>query len=190
MIEKLKQKNKAQELSRARYLFPRRAEEPSIARLRFKKAQEEFVGFALIIIIVAVILLVFLSFSIKQPRENLQSYEVESFLQTALQYTTDCKNNYEFLPVQKLIVACIQEETCIDGRKTCDALNETLIGIVGEGWGVGKEYPTKAYELGINTEEQKLLNLRDGNITRNYKSASQNFSKSGNSIQIYFRAYS
>ena len=175
-IIKTNRNNKAQELSRARWLCP-------------KRAQEEFVGFALIIIIVAVILLVFLSFTLRQPKANVQSYEVESFLQTALQYTTDCRNNYESLPLQKLIVACIGEETCADGRETCNALNNTLREMIGEGWGVGEEYPTKAYELRVITENKTILDIEEGNLTRSYKSAVQDFSKSGNSIQIYFKAY-
>ena len=44
-----------------------------------KKAQSEMVGFALIIIIVAVVLLVFLSASVRNSNDdNTQSFEVES----------------------------------------------------------------------------------------------------------------
>jgi len=56
-----------------------------------KKAQEEMVGFALIIIVVAVILLVFLSIGLrKDGREDVESYEVASFIQSLLQYHTSC----------------------------------------------------------------------------------------------------
>jgi len=168
---------KAQELSRARCLS-------------FKKAQEEFVGFALIVVIVSVIMLVFFSFTLNQPPTNLQSFEVVSFLQTTLQYTTDCRDNQEFLPVQKLISACAEKESCIDERDMCSVLNETLVDIIHESWGVGEDSPTKAYELKIIVEEQEILSLREGNITKNYKSALQDFSKSVNSVQIYFKAYS
>ena len=158
--------------------------------IKNKQAQEEFVGFALIIVVVAVIMLVFFSFTLRQPQENVQSYEVESFLQTALQYTTDCRDNYEFLPLQKLIISCIEKENCIDGREMCGVLNETLTNVINEGWGVGEDYPTKAYELKILTENQTILNLKAGNITNNYKGAMQDFSKGGNSVEVYFKAYS
>ena len=44
-----------------------------------KLGQEEMIGFVLIIILVAIIILVFLSFSLKKPvKDNVESYEVES----------------------------------------------------------------------------------------------------------------
>src|SRR3989338_7985995 len=56
-----------------------------------KRSQEEMVGFALIIILVSIILLVFLAFSLsKSKTESTESYEVNSFLQSTLQYTTAC----------------------------------------------------------------------------------------------------
>ena len=65
--------------------------------IKRKKAQEEMVGFALIIILVAVILLIFLGFSLRdQEKETIESYEVESFIQSFLQYTSDCRDNLEF----------------------------------------------------------------------------------------------
>ncbi len=46
-----------------------------------KKAQEELVGFALIIIIVAVILLFLIVFSLRSnEKEAVESYEVNSFI--------------------------------------------------------------------------------------------------------------
>ena len=56
------------------------------------KGQEEMVGFALIVIIVAIILLVIIGLSLgtRGNREAVQSYEAESFLSAALQYTSNC----------------------------------------------------------------------------------------------------
>ena len=65
-----------------------------------KRAQEEMVGFALIVIIVSVILVIFLGFSLRdQGKENVESYEVESFIQSFLQYTSECRDNFNFLSV-------------------------------------------------------------------------------------------
>ncbi|MBI2057207.1 hypothetical protein HYT91_03060 [Candidatus Pacearchaeota archaeon] len=59
-----------------------------------KIGQEEMVGFALIIILVSVILLVFLAFSLNKPKtEATESYEVNSFLQSSLQYTSSCQTS-------------------------------------------------------------------------------------------------
>ena len=54
----------------------KKAQEPN--SMSFKKAQEEIVGFSMIIVIVAVILLIFLSFSLKSPpKSEVESFEVE-----------------------------------------------------------------------------------------------------------------
>jgi len=159
--------------------------------IRKNKAQEEMVGFALIIIIVAVILLIFLGFFLRKPQKDIvESYEVESFIQAFLQYTTDCKYNLEYLSIQKLIFKCNEKETCLDGRETCDVLNSTLEGIVEESWEVEGDRPVKGYELRIIlNEEEELLLLKKGNITRDYKGAMQDFSKGGDSIEVLFTAY-
>ena len=92
-----------------------------------KKAQEEMVGFGLIIVIVAVILLVFLWFFLVKPgQQNLENYEAESFIQAALQYTTDCESRYGYFEVQELIFECYEEKTCLSGEDACMVLNSTL----------------------------------------------------------------
>jgi hypothetical protein len=152
-----------------------------------KRAQEEMVGFALIIILVAVILLVFLGFSLRdQEKEAVESYEVESFIQSFLHYTSDCRDNLEFLPVQKLISSCSNNQRCLDGRLACDVLEQTLKGIVEESWKTGAERPVKSYELKINSFEEEILELKEGNITANSKGSVQFLP---NSIEIFFTAY-
>jgi len=155
-----------------------------------KKAQEEMVGFALIIIVVAVIMLVFLGFSLKgQQKEAVENYEVDSFIQSFLQYTTDCRDNREYLSVQKLIFGCSNKESCLDGRESCEVLNSILIDIVQESWKTGEERPIKGYKLEINTNEEQILIIEQGNITRNFKGSSQDFYTRENFVEIFFNAY-
>ncbi len=155
-----------------------------------RKAQEEIIGFGLIIIIVAVILLVFLGFSLRdQQKEPVESYEVESFIQASLQYTTDCRDNLEYLSIQKLIFNCNNKELCLDGRNTCDVLNTTLKKIVEESWKIKGDRPVKAYRLNITSNEKEMLLIKQGNTTNNYKGSIQDFSRGGNSIEIFFTAY-
>jgi len=152
-----------------------------------KKAQEEMVGFALIIIIVAVILLIFLGFSLRNgEKEAVESYEVESFLQIFLQYTTDCRDNLESLSVQKLINDCRKENTCLDGRKSCDVLNETLKEIVEKSWKVENGSSVKGYNLRISSNEEEMINLNKGNQTFSSKGAIQYLS---GDTEISFKAY-
>ena len=157
---------------------------------RATRGQEEMVGFALIIIIVAVILLIFIGFSLRNPqKENVESYEVDSFIQAFLQYTTDCKdlNNLQYRLVQNLIADCSDNEKCFDERDTCDVLNSTLKGIVEESWKVVGDWPVKGYELEIKSDEAVILLIKKGNVTKNYKSSMQPLGKKD--INILFTAY-
>lgn len=152
-----------------------------------KKAQEEMVGFAVIVIIVSVILVIFLGFSLRdQGKEDVESYEVESYIQSFLQYTSECKDNFGFLSVQELIYDCNNNKICLDGKKTCDILDETLKDITKESWRIGKERPVKGYELKINGLNKNILEFKEGNITGNSKGALQYLP---NSIEITFTAY-
>lgn len=158
-------------------------------KLKNKTAQEEMIGFALIIIIVAVILLVFLGFFLKNSqKEDIESYEVDSFIQAFLQYTTDCRdyNELEYLSIQKLIFDCANEKKCLDDRRACEVLNSTLTEIVEESWKVGEDRPIQGYELKIASNEEEILLLKKGNITKNYKGSAQYLPKE---VDIYFIAY-
>ncbi|MBA7653201.1 hypothetical protein ES703_61045 [subsurface metagenome] len=155
-----------------------------------KKAQEEIVGFALIIIIVAVVLLFFLNFYIRSgEKESVESYEADSFIQAFLHYTTECEDYLEYLSVQKLIFECNNDASCLDDRKACEILNSTLKGIVDESWPIGEDRPVKGYELKITANQEEVVSFMEGNTTGNYKGAKQDFARSGDSIEILFRAY-
>jgi len=155
-----------------------------------KRGQEEMVGFALIIIIVAVILLIFLGFSIRNSqRESVESYEIESFIQATLQYTTSCEDYFGYLSVQETIFDCSENQVCQNGKSSCDVLEDTLKGILAESWNVEGDRPVKGYELKITSNEQEILSLSEGNQTRNSKGAMQNLEKAGNEIEFYFTTY-
>ena len=155
-----------------------------------KHAQEEMVGFALIIIIVSVILLIFLSFSLRSSeRMEIQSYEVEGFIQSFLQYTSDCEDSLEALSVQKLIFSCDDNEKCLDGRSACEAMDFTLKEICEKSWTVGEDTPVRGYELRITSDESEIFLFNKGNVTQNYKGAIQDFVKRGKNYEISFNVY-
>jgi len=156
---------------------------------KYKKAQEEMVGFALIIIIVAIILLVLLSISLRKPQEGIQSYKVDSFIQAFLQYTSDCNDDFGSLDIKDLISECEEKETCLDGRNSCEVLDSTLKGIVEESWKVGADRPIVGYELKILSNNEEIFLLTEGNVTRNYKGSVQPFSKRGSNFEVFFTAY-
>ncbi len=155
-----------------------------------KRSQEEMVGFALIIILVSVILLVFLAFSLNKPKTETESYEVNSFLQSTLQYTSDCKDNLEYFSVQDLVFECELKNKCSNGEESCKILNETLTDILKESWPTGEDRPDKGYELIIDTGEESILKIQEGNLTKSCRGSSQDFSKSKKDFKINFRACS
>ena len=160
--------------------------------MKSKFGQEEIVGFALIIIMVAVILLVFLGFSLKKPpKEPIESYEVESFIQAFLQYTSDCRDagNLEYLSIRKLIFDCNNNKMCLDETPACEVLESTLTEITEESWKVEEDRPIQGYNLTITVNGEDLLFFEKGNITNNYRGSMQDFVKSGSSFDISFTAY-
>jgi hypothetical protein len=156
-----------------------------------KKAQEEMVGFALILIIVAVIFIVLLAVYIKRPQvENVGSPEVSSFLQSSLQYTTICEQDIGNVTIQSLISKCNQKEECLYNKDPCKVLNDTLKGIIIESWNIGPENPVRGYNLIINISNKQFLNLTGGVVTNNYKSSEQDLGKEEGLISLLFHAYS
>jgi hypothetical protein len=157
--------------------------------IKLKKGQEELVGFGIIIIIVSIILLVFLSLSLSSPNTmEIQSYEVEGFIQAFLQQTSDCKDSLDFLSVQELIFSCDNDDICFNNQSACDAMNFTLTKICENSWNVGVNTPIKGYELRITSKDMDF-SINKGNITQNYKGAMQDFAKRGQDYEVSFKTY-
>ena len=156
--------------------------------MKNNKAQEEMVGFALIIIIVAVILLIFLGISLRSPqKEPVESYEVNSFIQTFLEYTSDCRDVNDYFTIQDLIYGCNEGETCLNGKTACETLNSTLTDLAKEAWLVGGERPSKGYALNITMDNSEIYSLKRGNRTSNYKGGVEYLTKD---VNIFFTIYS
>ena len=152
-----------------------------------KRAQEEMVGFALIIIMVAVILLIFLGFSLnKSEKEDLKSYEVGSFLNAVLSYTTECRDerNFEFVSIRNLILDCSSGLSCYDGKDTCEILESDLKQITEKSWDLTRY---KGYEMKLMIQNRTLIPIIKGGIlTANSKGYLENIEE----VDIMFKAYS
>lgn len=97
------------------------------------KAQQEMVGFVLIVVLVVVALMVFLVIAIRQDKTIQDDTEVKSILDSIMKYTTECSinknSNYE--SVGDLFKSCYDNSKCVNlGIPSCDYLNETMIKIV------------------------------------------------------------
>lgn len=139
-----------------------------------KKAQEEIIGFAIIIVIVAVIALIFLGISLNKPQEDfVESYEAESFLQVMLSYTSDCSSSRtDNMQIRELIGSCADNNVCVDGRQSCEVLEQTIKGILDKTWPVGENRPNAGYKMTIIEDNEEILKIEKGNKTSSYKGSS------------------
>ena len=126
-----------------------------LIKMKNKKAQEEMIGFGVIIALVSIVLLVLLFFSVNSGEDSYDSEKVNSFVQSILSYTTDCqKYQGTYLDIEGLIYSCANNETCVNnGNNSCETLNSNLDNIVNSTWPAGEKWPTKGYELIINSNE-------------------------------------
>jgi len=162
-------------------------------KLKNKYGQEELIGFVLIVVLMAVIGLIFLGLSLRNPqKEEIESYEVESFIQSFLQYTTDCGNYREnYLPIKKLITMCVNEGTCLNEENSCDVLNFTLTEIIENSWKVEGDRPIQGYKLKITLEDgtEVIPSISKGNSTKNSRGVSQPFTPLGENYKVDFTVY-
>ncbi|MCK9569216.1 hypothetical protein M0R72_09785 [Candidatus Pacearchaeota archaeon] len=155
-----------------------------------KKGQEEIIGFVVIVVIVSVIMLVLLSFILTSSDDvAVESYEVESFIQSIMQYTTTCENKLEFLSYQQLIAYCENNGVCLNGVNSCEILSSTTEDIIKTGWNINEQSAIKGYEFKIVTEERELFFLEEGNKTTSYKGSFQDFARSGKEYTISLTIY-
>ena len=163
-----------------------------------RTAQEEMVGFAVIVIIVAVILLVMLGIWLNKPKETAaESYKAESFIQAFLEQTTSCTRDFglSYSNVIDLISECDSKQVCTgenseaESVPACEILNSTISEILESSWPAGQDRPIKGYVMNITSGSNEIASAQAGNETSNYQSGIQDFSKRGASYRIEFRAY-
>ena len=127
----------------------------------YNKAQEEMVGFVLIVVILAVIILIFFGFSLANKNEEVQSYEVESYVNSLVHYTTECQDSRgRHLDIGDLIIKCDREEDCLNQTASCEVLNSTIHNMLRESWKVSENSPLRGYFFDIlitgNDESRSL----------------------------------
>jgi hypothetical protein len=149
-----------------------------------KRAQEEIVGFVLIVVIVAVIFLVFLGMALRKaaPSTMRESRDVAQFIESLTSYTTDCAVSYEpaFSDIGGLTRDCYSGANCVNGKTACDVLNRTLREVIGVSWRVNSAGPIKGYVFNStysskSTSKQVML-IRVGNCTGSIMGAENFFS--------------
>lgn len=115
-----------------------------------KKAQEEIVGFMLIVVIMAIVLVIFLGLIIRQNLNNeTESKEIHQFLESLMKYTTDCALSYvpDYSNLGSLIKECKKASICTSGKNSCEIANNTIAEILESSFIVSKESQIKGYEF-------------------------------------------
>ena len=134
-----------------------------------RKAQQEILGFVLIVVIVSIIGVIFLVLTMgRAPSTAYNSVEISNLLESSMHYTTDCAVNYvpQYKDGQDLIKSCYNEQignylNCLDERNVCDALKTTMQNLIQQTLDVHEDSPNKAFKFNIyfsptNEEEPNL----------------------------------
>lgn len=138
-----------------------------------KKGQEEIVGFVVIVILIAIVMLIFLAFNLHSTPETRESVTVQQFLASSLEYTTDCSlRTQEHARVKELFNECREGSTCVDQRSACQILNETLPLLIKQGLNIGQDRPLVGYNFSSSywpyngsIERMPILAFSYGNCT-------------------------
>ena len=122
-----------------------------------KHAQEEMVGFVLIVVLVVVIAVVFLGISLRKGDNDFRqkSAQLGSLLSAMDYYTTNCEIPLtEKISLDSLIQACNNIQFCANGQPACDALTETLTEILENTYITKEGSVTKYYKLEVFTGDE------------------------------------
>jgi len=141
-----------------------------------KKAQQEIVGFVIIVVLVAVVGMIFLGIYLKpQVTMGTADAEINNLLISVSSYTTDCYKDSEpnYRTIEDLILDCYQYRKC-QNMSSCEALNQTFSALLSKVWLAGdtsaiKFYEVKAYYQGnisdAGTKKPAFFTLSSGNRT-------------------------
>ena len=142
------------------------------------KGQEEVVGFVFIVLIVVIGFILFLGFSSRGNNSelNLESAEVYNFLESSLDYTSDCAVNFEpnYLKLGSLLRECQRKEgNCISGIDKCKVLNETFANLLEKSFSINSESYYKGYELvsiysSNDSANRELVNAKKGSCSNKF----------------------
>ncbi|MBU3923522.1 MAG: hypothetical protein KJ592_01250 [Nanoarchaeota archaeon] len=148
-----------------------------------KKAQQEIVGFVLIVVLVVIGLMVFLVISLRGSDVIESSSKVTNILDAVMKHTTECAIVYEpdYADFEELFKSCNSGDRCKNlGVDACDYLNESLRDVL---WSMmASEASIDAYQLDFfvkdgtppqvpSVDGKRLLQIVEGNCTGSISSA-------------------
>ncbi len=116
--------------------------------MKTRKAQEEIVGFVMVILLVSLIFLIFLGIYLRKGNaEPTSSIEVSQFLNSLVEYTSDCSldSGFSYKQIDDLAVKCDEGALCSSGKTACQVLDDTIKKIIESSWNFSPDSPEKGY---------------------------------------------
>lgn len=144
-----------------------------------KRGQEEIVGFVVVVVLVAIVALVMLSFSLRTPQETYDSARLARFIGAVNEFSSNCTITSDYARIGELYGACYQGLRCADETDSCATLNSTLREIMNVSLRVGEDRPLKGYSVRVSyrenrnaSKEENIIVLGAGNCTTGQRQGS------------------
>lgn len=163
-----------------------------------RTAQEEIVGFVVVVILIAIVALIFLSFSLRRDPVTRESLTLSQFLEAAGEYSTTCTLFARGGPARldELYQACAEEQPCLDGTSSCAVINATMPSLITKAFPMGSQEPFKAYTMTLERIEningsselrESFLTFSLGNCSSGAQRGTSDFRSAGDDlVQVSF----
>lgn len=159
------------------------------------KAQQEMVGFILIVVLVMIGLVVFLVISARVSPKETNSLKVENMLGAIMRQTTDCAIPAEpfYKNFEDLFKGCYQHSQCDNlNESACKYLNESLTKTLETL--MDSEVTISAYDLVFSSRDDSgqsgILKISSGNCTGGVLGAQRSIVSGSDSLIIRLRTCS
>jgi hypothetical protein len=164
--------------------------------MKTKKAQNEIVGFVLIVLLVMIIGLVFFIIMVRKPVTQDTSIEVENLLNALTKQTTGCAIVFEpdYDNLGDLIKSCYERQDCANlGMGSCEYLEkemQTSLDNIFRTQGNIQGYELKIVEIGLEGEILgELMNFSSGDFKGREMSGEEILSNQGRDISVRLRLF-
>ncbi len=127
-----------------------------------KRAQEEIIGFVLIVVLISIVAVIFLSISLRKAPSVNHNELVGQFLPAMMRFNLDNPECAEGLRVKELVGKCAVGESC-EGEDSCEILKINLAKILKDSWNIGSESKYSGVQISILKNGQGILEVKEGN---------------------------
>jgi hypothetical protein len=156
-----------------------------------KKAQQEIVGFVLIVVLVVIGLMVFLTISLRDSKETEDDFRVINLLDALMKHTTECAIVYEpdYDNFEELFKSCHKGDNCNNlGIPACEYLNDSLKEVLDAM--IASEATINAYDIEIFVKDEPgLIKISQGNQTGSLSGAQKITMSGSDPLTIRMRTW-